>query len=371
MFWIVFSFFVLLLAHLGDETVTKAESPRSTYRVLLIFLLAYAIALCGESTDRYGYIWVFENSLHQYHITKVWEWLSIANTETEIGFVIIQKLLYLLGLSGIGFLFVISLTINTIVVNLFYKFRYPVLIFFLYIMSYFYIQQTNVVRQSLAVAIGLLSIKYIIEKDWKRFLLVVFIAFTIHKTSLVLLLFTPFVFIDENNEKRAKVIRYLFWALWGLSLLSIKTGFFSLDRILDYGGTRYDHFVEDDIAVGAKDTEFNFMYNLFVGLYFFAFKQTKHLIYTAFFVTGCVFENLAMSTSVMTRMSLYFSPLYCAFAPTLIAHTKLPISKDKRTITALQTLLFLYYFRKMFQQRIADKYEQIGYHINSILDIFR
>lgn len=374
MFWILFTLLVLLFAYNGDEKVTKEKRTRSLFRVLLVFVLSYAISFCGYSTDRSGYIITFEHSLDQYHLTNIKEWLSFASVDSELGFVVVQKVLHMLGLSGLGFLFVVSLTVNSIVVNLYYKFRFPTLVFFLYLMSYFYIQQTNLIRQTLAVAIGLYSLRYIVEKKWKEYLFIIFIAFTIHKTSIILLLFVPFLFINDNNKKHITIVNYVLMGLWIVSLYSIKTGFFSLDFLALYlGDTRYDHFVVDDTAIGTgDDILFNYVYNLLVGLYFISCRQLKHMIYVAFFVMGCVFENLGLNSAVMIRMSLYFSPLFCAVAPTIIAENRIFASqKNMQLVTIFHVLLFLYYFRKLLQQRIFGKYEQIGYHMDSVLDIFR
>lgn len=72
-------------------------------------------------------------------------------------------------------------------------------------------------RQVIGATIGWLSIRYIIDRNWKRFLLVWFIAWSFHNSALILL---PMYFIPVRKFEKKKVIYVMIAAfLLGLTVV--------------------------------------------------------------------------------------------------------------------------------------------------------
>ena len=67
---------------------------------------------------------------------------------------------------------------------------------FVYIASGIYTVSMNGIRQSLAAAIIFAATKYILDGNFKKFLLVILLASTIHQTALI---FIPIYFIVRRK----------------------------------------------------------------------------------------------------------------------------------------------------------------------------
>lgn len=97
---------------------------------------------------------------------------------------------------------------------LLYAFRkeqhlYPYLIFVLFCGQYFLLWM-NVIRQDLAACIFIFAIEFIEKKKFFPFLLWIFIAYGIHQTALILLLFYPIFMAKANYLKYFPVVAQLF-----------------------------------------------------------------------------------------------------------------------------------------------------------------
>lgn len=64
----------------------------------------------------------------------------------------------------------------------------------------------NVMRMELAIAILLFAIPYIQNKQWVRFLIVVFIAFLFHKSSMIFLIMYPLSVLKYNRKITTVII---------------------------------------------------------------------------------------------------------------------------------------------------------------------
>ena len=369
MFWFVFTLLVLILAFFGDERVTKDKTMRFFIRVVLVFVLSYAIALCSQGNDRDNYISFFKTFMNEYRIQDIWNWLGFQSDVMEPGFFLLAFICKNLGLSAVGFLLVVSLITNALSVNIFYKFRYPILVFFLYIVSTYYLQQSNLVRQMLAVSIGLYAMQYLAEKKWKQFLFMVFLAFIVHKTSLVLLLSLPFFFVKENNYKVFTIVLFLLW------ILSLYYIVFPIPLIQQISNliidTRYENYGNELVTLGLSEVHFSIMVNFFVAYFFMFTDKNKNNTYAYLLVIDCVFENLAFNALLLMRLALYFMPVFVFYVPSLIMENKIMIKKQTFAVgTLLQFFVFFYYLRILINSRIINSFSQIGGYIGNLSEIF-
>ena len=79
-------------------------------------------------------------------------------------------------------------------------------------------------RQVMGATIAWLSVRYIIQRDWKRFLLVWFIAWSFHNSALILL---PMYFVPVRKFEKKKVI-YVMLATLLLGLTGGPTAIFAV-----------------------------------------------------------------------------------------------------------------------------------------------
>ena len=82
------------------------------------------------------------------------------------------------------------------------------------------------VRQSLAIAIFCYSIKYVLNRDFKRFLFLCIISFTIHRSSLVVLVAFPLIYFQYSLKRTI-----LIYLLVGVSSMLLYQAFDFLHNV--------------------------------------------------------------------------------------------------------------------------------------------
>lgn len=341
----------LLFAYLGQENVTKVEKVRVFVRIALILLLSAFAVFFRAGADRLEYINFYDVDSHYYKFEDILYWLSLESIEMEPGFVLLTKIIQILGIGSTGFIFLITVLINTLAVSSLYRFKYPFLVIFLFLSSLTFAQESNLLRQMLAVMIGFYAIQFIEERNWKKYLLYVFIAFTIHKTALLLLIGVPFIFIKEKHHKTVFIVML---AVWIISLGFVFGFFKSFDYLSIYfEDTRYNTYADEGTSVGAHEARFDLIYNALTGFLFlclFVFSKNKppKIVFPSYYILGCSFLNMTFGGQFVSRLALYFIPMFCAYTPYLLTDNNL-ISKDRQTRTIIFALLFLYYLRQLLR----------------------
>jgi hypothetical protein len=164
--------------------------------------------------------------------------VSDAYVPTEIGFNGMVRLIF--GLSGfenflLVFAFFAGSTLAFFLVALYRQSTDFFFSFFLFMAFGYYFQSFSTVRYYLAVAIALYSIPYVLRKEWIKFILLIAVGATFHKSLLVVL---PLYALASLN-----------WKKWSLLLAAgfCTTFFFMQDFYLKvlmvlyptYEGTEY------------------------------------------------------------------------------------------------------------------------------------
>lgn len=347
---IFFIVFIVILAYCGDEKVTRDKKMRLFVRAFLVIVMSVNVMLM-KSADRSGYLYFYEKEAQFYGINSFQDllnWLSFDSLRImEIGFTYLCRIFKLSGISGNLFLFIIAIVSNVLAINVLYKFKYPAIVFFLFTLSLPYIQEANLIRQMLAVMIGFYATRYIEEKDWKTYLLLILLMFSIHRSSIVLLFLTPLFFVKEEQYKQ---VNFVLLGLWIVSLAFAFKIIPSLDLGDYFIDTRYENYMDADVNVGSRQATFNVIFNFMVLFYFVFSRKDKGIIAPTYLVLGCFLSNFAISAGqTMSRMALYFIPMYSAFVPTLLTDNKQINDKKNQTKTFVLTLLVLYYLKQMMR----------------------
>ena len=317
-FWLFFSSFVILFAFLGDDSITKNRIISRFSRIGLLISLSIVLSLCGSPyVDHESYRDFF------YHIEKLdfggknFIDFFIGKSEgslspIENGFYLLTTLIYKVGFSHIGYFFALGFITNYFVIKVYYKFKYPVIAFLLYLTSNYFFQEFNLVRQMLAVSILIYSISFIEEKRWKQYVLFLLIAFLIHQSAVIGFLFLPFCFIDNVGS----VWKLVKWALMPLYLMSLLVALkiVSLDLSIFVLMDLYEGYLTNEAAAGIEKVNINWIYNFLIVLCLFFYKgEPSKYIYALFFISA---HNLG-------RIALNFAFLYPAFAPDMLGSRSL------------------------------------------------
>ncbi len=134
--------------------------------------------------------------MHSYTLVPQYSWDYILSQE-EKGFIFLQLLLHKFSDNPQILLFTAALITNVLIVLVLYQYsRLFELSLYVYITSGLYIVSMNGIRQFLAGAILFAATKYIMDGSWKKYMLVVLLASTIHQSALILI---PIYFIVRRK----------------------------------------------------------------------------------------------------------------------------------------------------------------------------
>ncbi len=148
--------------------------------LLSIFLVLFALSACRLNVGN--------------DYAKYVEFMHLVNCDayvpTEIGFNLLVKIVY--GLSGYeNYLLVFAIyAFATVFIFLLAMYEqaddFP-LTFFLFMMLGYYFQTFSTVRYYLALAIALYSMKFVLHRQWGRFIVLILLGATFHKSLLVVI----------------------------------------------------------------------------------------------------------------------------------------------------------------------------------------
>lgn len=178
-----FSYIFFVLAK--QERKKYARSPLSLFAVIMAVMIPsiFAGLRYDVGTDFGNYDYQM-NSLRQMSWSQVFE---INNM--ELGYVTIVKFLTIFFSNPLIFGIISALTLAIVIYTLLTQYQHMDcgMMYFIYLFQY-YFSSYNIMRQNMALAIVFFSYKYIYEHNFKRFILVVLFAASIHYSALVFVL---------------------------------------------------------------------------------------------------------------------------------------------------------------------------------------
>lgn len=204
--YITVAVFTALLAGMVDNHAGRrphaVTRQQLTNRVCLcaIFMILFALSACRLNVGN--------------DYAKYVEFMHLVNCDayvpTEIGFNLLVKLIY--GLSGFENFLLVFAVYSFVTVLLFLLALYEQsdefsLSFFLFMMLGYYFQTFSTVRYYLALAIALYSMKFMLRRQWGRFVVLILLGATFHKSLLVVI---PLYFLAS-----------LRWKKWQLALAAL------------------------------------------------------------------------------------------------------------------------------------------------------
>lgn len=220
----------------------------------------------------------------------------------------------------------------------------------------------NLVRQMLAVSIFLYALKFFEEKKLIKYIVFVLIAALIHFSSIFLLLLL--VFYKKNLKPENKTITIVFF-LWLISIIVSFWGDINLSW-LNAGGV-YSKYITNEGLIGSVAT-FNVFFNFFTLIYFLFYRKLNLDIYSIIFVIGCIVLNISVSFNNLLRFSYFFTPIYCAFVPTMLINC---IKSGNGMAKPIFWLTGLYYIAALIIFYIFNPSQIMGSEMYNWSEFFR
>lgn len=199
--------------------------------LLSIFLILFAVSACRLNVGN-----DYAKYVEFMHLIR-----CDAYVPTEFGFNYIVKLLY--GISGfenylLVFAFFAFFTVLLFLVAIYRQADSFGFSFFLFMALGYYFQTFSTVRYYLALAIALCAIPYVLRKEWMKFILLILLGSTLHKSLLVVI---PLYYLAS-----------LQWKKWQLALAALfcSTFFFLQDFYLKVVVFLYPTYEETEYLEG-------------------------------------------------------------------------------------------------------------------------
>lgn len=201
----------------------------------------------------------------------------------------------------------------------------------------------NVMRMELAIAILLFAIPYIQNKQWVRFLIVVFIAFLFHKSSMIFLIMYPLSVLKYNRKITTLIIlSSVAIAFMGVTFFQFLTS--ELEMYESY--TEGNYFSEDRSLVAVSivflETLLTLLMFKWTGYFnkpqyvenedntskYISFAYISRMAYWLVFALSII----GFTNNIMNRISGYFNIMIMIMIPYAIFCLK---SKDTQGILYL------------------------------------
>ncbi|ANE46256.1 capsular biosynthesis protein [Paenibacillus swuensis] len=161
----------------------SAVVPYVKPQPLLVFCVMASLVIIAGLRNNIGDTFFYMHSYKQHFFT----WQNIDYTG-DFGFNLFQMLLQQLSKDPQLLVFTTALITNVIIVLvLYYYTRWFEISIFVYITGGMFLTSMNGIRQFMAAAILFAATKFLLEGSFKKYMFVVLLAATVHKTALILI----------------------------------------------------------------------------------------------------------------------------------------------------------------------------------------
>ena len=197
-------FFLSVLLFYG----TLKTSKKVQVQLSVLFLLALGIFVgLGDMLggfDRYIYADLYD-SMADFNHTGGNPWLSpsFAFYGSEFGYGTFCALLTYVTSNRYIFIFIMTMVIYALLIRSLSKYVDNMPFAVVMFMGLWFFFTFTYLRQVIGATIAWLSIQYIIKRDWKRFLLVMFIAYSFHNSAIV---FLPMYLVPIRKFSQKQVL---------------------------------------------------------------------------------------------------------------------------------------------------------------------
>lgn len=329
----------------SKNKLEKTYKYANALKIVLFLDFAFLIAIAGfrgvnVGTDLKTYSYWFRE-LNNYGLFEIAQWTKYS--AIEIGYGIIAKLSLIISQGSIPFTLIMF---NAIMFYCIYKVCVDyssniVLSVYLFITFSLYNQSFNINGQCVAAAIVMLSLKYIEKKDIKCFLLIIFVAFLIHRSAIFMLILYPFGYLKKDPKKYSLVII-------GCSFILSLSAEYIIPLIVR--NTIYSSYLSKEVS---SETGIGMVMNALILMLFYVFyKQMSEKDSMAYIWLYAAAMTLSINffikdLAMIGRLMVYFKYYYMLSIPSFIKSFK--DSKTKLIFEMGIVFLFAIYYYHSIQ----------------------
>lgn len=342
---VIFAYISLIIKRKNNDIYILQIRKQYGYTLYIIFAICSFLPLFIISAIRY-------NVGTDYFYTYVPQFEAIIqgkNATYELGFTLINKFILLFSNDYAGVFIITSFIFCFFIYKSIYEQSEDIcysIILLMVTTSYFI--SLNIVRQCIGIAIFLYAIKYIKQNNFIRYLICIFIAITIHTSSII---YIPIYFLCKNKINLKVQILLLI-------IVAIFKGFVSDIFIYIVELTKYGTYFNSQYNTG-QFAIFSFIINLAILIFCYLFysvaKEDKEYRIFVNIQFICVFLILFSSViPLISRIIVDFTFCQIIFLPKIIKYIK---NKYIQIITKF--LILILYLIYMINTIIILGYHQV------------
>ncbi len=342
-----FAFFVVLLSMLTSLRIVKHG-----LEIAFIFVFLFSAIRYDFGADYMNYYTAYQDFVRY---NDFGNFLTDHRSQQEPGWAILCLLSRPIGFFGL--VAIISLFVSLI----YYKFiktyiplRWQwIVVYFYMIDPYCFLIQLSTIRQTLSTAIFICALSLFYDKKFIMSVLVVILAFSIHRSAFVLFPLIFIGFIPQNNGKQLSILAL---AAFFVLYFSVDVIFnwllpfmMSNDTLSDYIQIYMQETSPNTFGIGALLANIPFIILL---LYVRRSKiwrsSDRHIwkLITLLALFYYLISPLSLLTGIIGRLSSYF--LIFALASIPATYSMIKMALIRKSLLALHMLIILYQYILLF-----------------------
>jgi hypothetical protein len=295
---------------------------------LIIFVLLFAVSSLRLNVGN-DYL----NYVELMHLAY-----SRAYVPTEVGFNVLARVIYFLcGFENYVLIFAIFAfaTIYFFMKAMYEQSKWFTMSIVMFMLLGYYFQSLSTVRYYLALSIALYSVKYVINRDWPRFVLVTLMGSLFHKSLLLVLLL---YIVAQLNWKRWM---YVGLGILGVSCLFLKDYYLKIVIML-YPSYKDTEYLEGGTSI-VNIVRCVVILALSLWLYKDAIRDSRrNRFYFICNIMALVLYVFGSFIPVISRVGYYMTVTHLLFVPSLIMEIK--DDTRKKALTACTIIACVMYF---------------------------
>jgi hypothetical protein len=305
-FIILFVFSVLEISNIN----IRSNQILVSLSWLILVVVAGTRYETGADWDMYNYYFQQTNSIGNFMITGN---TGLYGINIEFGYFLLCSILKQFGF-GIQFLFFIVVLFNVTIITKALKHytQYVVVGLWLYYCFLYVTVEFSLIRQALAVSICFYAFRFVVSKEWVKYFLFIFIAFSFHRSALVM--FPLYFFFKTRFSNKTILILVISGSL--LMLLKIKWLYSSILFVSGiFGDAFYQRalfYMNSGVFGVSRTVGVTFFFLTFLLLLFMwkrkeiESKKYGNLFFNIFVVYLVIFYYLYEFYEISVRFNLYF-----------------------------------------------------------------
>jgi transmembrane protein EpsG len=325
-----FSFFARYFA---VPTITTISNVPIKPNKILVFGAVLTSVLISGLRSNIGDTYFYRHAYESNDFT----WNSIKEGE-NIGFGVFQMFLKQYSDDGQVMIFTAALITNSLIFLVLYKYsRMFELSAYVYITSGMYLVSMNGLRQFLTAAIVFTATKFLIDGSWKRYILVVLFASTLHESALILI---PIYFLVRFKAWSKATFVLIFSSI----VLAIGFDKFSVILFSAIENTQYGHY--SDFQEGGTNIFRVAVHAAPVVIAYFGREKLAKIFPNSDYIVNMsildlVFMIISTQNWIFARFTIYFGLYQLILISWLV---KVFSEKDQRLVYYAILVCYLLYF---------------------------